>query len=333
MIEPITLTVEELAGRWNRTSRQILEYALHRFLPIYFPFDGLVFDVVDEWHRSNGDWEETRERGTLKQSIDAIEAQLQRHALHQRGQLNLPQWEQVLTSDEVKELRAKVDAQNLKHRRLSELLDRREIERKSYSRNGLLRAAPATLQAVAERGNQPFPRFAYLPDKPVFLAPAPDGNGQVLDGHLVALEDARSPKERLTVNDLFVAMGDVREIEQGSPSADEADIADSAKPSTPHQQTAPEATAPGTVPGKGAGQVAIKVAWMLECELGQRPTATEVMTRLREFANDGTEYAEVLRQTPATTQGVNWITKKGKATNYSAEALGSALTRWWNSRQ
>ncbi|MDB5974672.1 MAG: hypothetical protein JWR07_1432 [Nevskia sp.] len=69
MFEPITLTVAELADRWNRTPRQILESAIHRGLPPYFSFDGLVFNIGDEWLRSNGDWQQTRNRDERPMNI------------------------------------------------------------------------------------------------------------------------------------------------------------------------------------------------------------------------------------------------------------------------
>ena len=50
MIEPLTLTVAELAARWKLSGREALE----RGLPTYFYFDGLVFDFSDKWHRANG---------------------------------------------------------------------------------------------------------------------------------------------------------------------------------------------------------------------------------------------------------------------------------------
>jgi hypothetical protein len=52
-IEPLTLTLDELAQRWNMTPQQVLETP--HTLPMYFYFDGLVFDFNDKWHRANGD--------------------------------------------------------------------------------------------------------------------------------------------------------------------------------------------------------------------------------------------------------------------------------------
>lgn len=90
---------------------------------------------------------------------------------------------------------------------------------------------------------------------------------------------------------------------------------------------------PGKPPKIGVGRVAIEVAWTLECELGHRPTAKQVMTRLRELANNGNKFADILRKTPAEAQGVSWITKKGKTQIYSDGALVAALGRWTVSRQ
>lgn len=94
-----------------------------------------------------------------------------------------------------------------------------------------------------------------------------------------------------------------------------------------------EGDVPGAIPTKGAGRVAIAVAWALECKLDNRPTAKQVMARMRELANNGSEFTDVLRETPAIVQGVNWITGKGDARNYTMEALEAALARWNKSRQ
>lgn len=90
---------------------------------------------------------------------------------------------------------------------------------------------------------------------------------------------------------------------------------------------------PGIAPKNGAGKVAIEVAWKLECEHKERPTAAQVMLRLRELANEGKELTDVLRCTAGTVQGVNWITQSGKENNYSLKALRMTLKRWSKSRQ
>lgn len=54
-MEAITLTIPELASRWQMSTRQALAYAIRHALPAYFYFDGLVFDVGDKWHRAGGD--------------------------------------------------------------------------------------------------------------------------------------------------------------------------------------------------------------------------------------------------------------------------------------
>jgi hypothetical protein len=213
MIEQLTLTVPELAARWHFTSRQVLEYFLHHHLPLYFPFDGLVFDIGDEWHRFNGDFIETQERDELKRSIDAHERQLKRNVLIRTGQLKLTEWEDALSDDDVKRTRAKIDAKSKKLRQLEELLEQRESERRSCSRNGAVRAGPETIQAIAERELVAFPRLAYLPGKPVFLTLAPDAKGYMLDGHLIALEESRHAQQNLTAGDLFATMEDVKAIE------------------------------------------------------------------------------------------------------------------------
>jgi hypothetical protein len=213
MFEPITLTLEELAARWKRTPRQLLEAALYRDFPLYFFFDGLVFELSDEWLQSNGDWAKAREIESIQRGIDSREQQLRRNLSHRRGELKLTEWEQELTDDETVEIRSTIDSDARELQRLSEALEQRNIERHRCRRNGLLRAAPGTLQAVMERGTDEFPRRAYDPDSPVSRRPSPVGRGVVLDGRLLALEDAFHPKENITTEDLFARMSDVRAIE------------------------------------------------------------------------------------------------------------------------
>lgn len=55
MFEPITLSVSDLAKRWQTTNRHILEMALSLRLPLYFFFDGLTLDVNDRWNQHGGD--------------------------------------------------------------------------------------------------------------------------------------------------------------------------------------------------------------------------------------------------------------------------------------
>lgn len=212
MLEPITLTVGELAARWRQTPRQVLQFALHHCFPMYFYFDGLVFDAADEWHRTNGAWLENQKREQLEKSIAAGEAQLRRHLQYVGGGLTLSEWEQPMNSEDVQACRQQVTREQAELKRLREVLDLRDAERLTYAHNGLVRAAPGTLQAVLERGGEPFPRWGFHPDKPVHLVTR-GGNHLHMDGHLWALEDARYPKERITADDLQARIEDVKAAE------------------------------------------------------------------------------------------------------------------------
>ena len=55
LIEPLTLTLPELAERWHMSPQQMLAGAVPQVLPMYFYFDGLVFAFGDKWLRANGD--------------------------------------------------------------------------------------------------------------------------------------------------------------------------------------------------------------------------------------------------------------------------------------
>ena len=72
MFDSPTLSVSELAERWQKTPRQILDYALVPGVPLYLPFEGLVFDVNDDWHRHGGDWQQSRELEALSEKVTGV---------------------------------------------------------------------------------------------------------------------------------------------------------------------------------------------------------------------------------------------------------------------
>jgi len=202
IIEPITLTLAELASRWNQTTRQVLEQGL----PMYFYFDGLVFDFSDKWHRAHGDAEEAQDLEAHQTRLATVDLDLQRQSLHKRGLLKLTQWEDALSDDDLHHLQAESDRLNSEITRLGALLKERTEERQRHVRNGLLRAAPRTLRDIAQHGHTKFPQFAFMPASPA-------GNEQIADGAVVALEDGFPAKALLTADDLVVAMLDVRATE------------------------------------------------------------------------------------------------------------------------
>jgi hypothetical protein len=201
-IEPLTLTLAELAERWNKTPQHLLESGL----PMYFYFDGLVFDFNDKWHRANGDANEARDLEAHQARLATIEIDLQRQSLHKRGLLKLTQWEEALSDEELRQLQAEVDRLNGEVVRLAARLKQRSEDRQRHVRNGLLRAAPRTLRDIAQHGGATFPHFAFMPHTPAGSA----DDALIADGAVVALEDGFPLKARLEQADLVISMFDVK---------------------------------------------------------------------------------------------------------------------------
>jgi hypothetical protein len=211
-IEPLTLTLAELAERWNLSPQQVLESP--HALPMYFYFDGLVFDFNDKWHRANGDASVLQTLDQHKTRLGTLEIDLQRQAMHKRGLLKLTQWEEALSDEEMQSQQAEADRLTEEIAVLSAQLKQRAEERQRRVRNGLLRAAPRTLQDIAQRGQTRFPQFAYMPHTPhSSIAPASE-TVAIAEGAVVALEDGFPLKEALAVADLVAAMQDVRAAEE-----------------------------------------------------------------------------------------------------------------------
>lgn len=215
MFEPLTLTLAELAVRWNLTPRQVLQQAQQPGVPLYFAFEGLVFDIGDQWHRHGGNWLETRERDALVKSVESGEAWLRR-----RRDGRLTEWDQ-LSEEEAQELRAEIEEDKIKIRDLNKVLADRDAERNRRHFRGFLRAAPATLWDIESLGAAPFPHKAFHPSSPVklvrLLSTATLEGGWIWDGRLVALEPMyeKDPhwKKRLTADDLIANTTEVKAIE------------------------------------------------------------------------------------------------------------------------
>lgn len=199
MTEPLTLTLPELAARWKITPRQVLEFAQQRSLPVYFYFDGLVFDFADKWHRAGGETQDAHELEVKQERAAAILLGLQRQNLHKMGLLKLSQWEDALSEQAMLEQRAELDRLTESVEALKQRLAQRRQERQLRVRNGPLRAAPRTLQELATRGRARFPQFAYL--------------SEAGDGQLVALEDGFPLREQLGTEDAFASLRDIEAIE------------------------------------------------------------------------------------------------------------------------
>ena len=212
MIEPDILTIGKLAARWQQTPLQIVNHAQTLMVPLYFPFEGLVFEVNDHWHRSTGDYEQTREIDILNASIAQGESRIKRNA---RGDVS--EWEDRLSTDDRQKLRADIEANKCNRTALTELLEQRCIERNRCEYRGYLRAAPSTLWDIATTGAAQFPHKAFHPHSPIHIATLPDRSAQVWEGRMVALEPGPGcdcyKKDTLTTDDLCAFMVEVKVIE------------------------------------------------------------------------------------------------------------------------
>jgi len=87
---------------------------------------------------------------------------------------------------------------------------------------------------------------------------------------------------------------------------------------------------PGKMPRTGAGKLAVKAAWQIECETGRETTDQKVMGVLQKWATNGDEW-ELIKSIP---HGVIWATKKDrKEKRYMIESCGKHLSDWYDSRR
>lgn len=210
-IEPLTLTLPELAARWQMLPQQVLAVSAHapQALPMYFYFDGLVFSFNDKWLRANGDAATAQDLDSHQARAATIEIDLQRQALHKRGLLKLTQWEDALSDEALDQLQAESDRLATEVVRLTALLRERGEARQQHVRNGLLRAAPRTLADLAATGQTRFPQFAFMPNTP----PGAEAE-RLAGGTVVALEDGFPHKQALAVEDLVISMLDIKLAEE-----------------------------------------------------------------------------------------------------------------------
>lgn len=88
---------------------------------------------------------------------------------------------------------------------------------------------------------------------------------------------------------------------------------------------------PGKMPRTAIGKLAIKAAWMIEGETKRAATATQVMTHLQVWADDGTEPGTLLKS-DKQKRAVIWVTAKTKPKSFDTDACGKALETWLKSR-
>ena len=207
MFESPTLSVSELAERWKKTPRQILDYAQALGVPLYFMFDGLAFDLSDRWHRENGDVDQRGELDLLRKGIARNESWIRRSVRGENGE-----WEQQLTTEEIQALRIEIEADKKNCEQIEELLEQRETGRKKMHHRGLMRAAPKTLFDIAQYGEARYTPKAFYPGTPVRVVNIPEQAMPIVDGRLMSLEpfEALPP---LTIDSLCAVTAEVKAIE------------------------------------------------------------------------------------------------------------------------
>lgn len=204
MFEPKTLTVPELAKRWDKTPRQIIEFAVDLGIPLYFHFDGLAFEVHDDWLPYGKDVRQQNELDAAQKAIKAHQSWLQRAARHQTGD-----FEEDATEANIQAARHAVDRLQSRVDELETMLSAREADRMRRHIQVNLRPAPKTLMDIMQTGSAQVPRFAFNPASPIKVI----ANQWI--GHMLLLEPVHEAHSwpPLKEGDLFAATSEVRAIE------------------------------------------------------------------------------------------------------------------------
>lgn len=224
MIEPIYLSVAELAERWKQTPRQIVELGLNMRFPMFFMFDGLVFDVSNEWLRDSGASLKHQELEHLAGLIKDNETHIRRNAAGLTDDFS------KMDSDQVVSLCRLIDIQKQKVEEIKQALENRESQRLKHHYRGPVRAVYDTLWQIQTNKETAFPYKALRPNAPYFLWDR-DGNAQ-WDGWMVALEPGLSSrwKDRLYIDDLLVLTAHIEALEEIRESQSKEDPESQEKP-------------------------------------------------------------------------------------------------------
>jgi len=207
MFESTTLNLPELAARWGKTQRQILEHAASMALPLCFNFDGLVIDGRGQ-RIMQFDADHKREHETLTAFIYESESKMQRRI---SGMLRDGE---SLTTPQAIELRKEITAAQEKKKAIEDLFDVVTRERQKYHYRGLLIATPETVDKINRLGFDGHPIWALS-----------------LDMKRVRLEPAATPwKDRLEPADMLVTVADVVAIETAAKARQTAPAIDAAAP-------------------------------------------------------------------------------------------------------
>jgi hypothetical protein len=207
MLNPVTLSVAQLGERWRLAPRQVIEQALQLRVPLYFAFEGLLFDATDQWLPSGKDWQLAEKANGLRSHMDALKAQLSRNAKGRAGEYDR------LGPDEIVEGRQQINAMAGELEQIETALEERERERRKRFYRGLVRIAPAHLYDILRLGETLHPHLGFHPNGTVRAAM--HEGAPIWDGPMVKLEPAtdRFDKQQLTESDLFALVDEVEAIE------------------------------------------------------------------------------------------------------------------------
>lgn len=211
MIQPISLTVTELAARWQCTTRQVFERAKFMQLLLYFHFDGEAYDVLEERRRTSFDWENRQEAEHLQKTIGQIDAQLGRLA---RGEVS--EWEQTLSHDEAAALGSDRKTSMARLEAIAEMFRFTAELRERSIFTGDLVAAPQTVTECEQKGSAPFPTFAYHPGHGVRTLPMKGADYGIVEGRMLRLGPRNDSRQTIGANDLRARTLDVEALESES---------------------------------------------------------------------------------------------------------------------
>ena len=321
MFESPTLSVSELAERWKKTPRQILDYAQALGVPLYFMFDGLAFDLSDRWHRENGDVDQRGELDLLRKGIARNESWIRRTVRGENGE-----GEQQLTTEEIQALRIEIEADKKNCEQIRELLEQRETSRKKMHHRGLMRAAPKTLFDIAQYGEARYTPKAFYPGTPVRVVNVPEQAMPIVDGRLMSLEpfEALPP---LTINSLCAVTAEVKAIEaylKAKQTAQEPQAATPAPVVTDSASNAPAWTVIKPLRYNGYTAPLHRLIAAAHRDGKPCPTARDVVEAWRN--NAPAEIAKVL------PDGFDYYDTKGDTKTADLEAIRKAIGRMTSAR-
>lgn len=208
MVEPISLTVTELAARWQCSNRQVFERAKFLGLLLHFHFDGEAYDVIEERKRTSFDWENGQEADVLQNKVVQIDLRLGRLA---KGDVS--EWEQSISPDDAAALRAERNAAIARLEALAEMFRLTSELRERSIFVGDLIAAPQTIIECEQNGSAIFPTFAYHPGRQVQPLLVQGALYGILDGRMLRLGPRKDARESLGADDLRARTADIRAIE------------------------------------------------------------------------------------------------------------------------